>query len=204
MGRRRCPAIAMPLVHPQRFQPLADLCPPSPIHGVKRPHNAPVSSHGGLVRPATLRRQERRGTGAVVRFHRGAGADRSRNRPGVRSRVAGSRGILGRTGDRGSLLRPARRRLMGLGDKTATARRPELAGQPSARSVIPFVETVLKNSHSGRRPGAPPSPPHFAGPTPRRRSRFPSRATPRHLVKPPLAPQLQSLPKSHLRSRQEP
>ena len=78
---------------------------------------------------------------------------------GQGARPRGSRGILGRTGDRGSLLRPARRRLMGLGDKTATARRPELAGQPSARSVIPFVETVLKNSHSGRRPGAPPSPP---------------------------------------------
>ena len=30
---------------------------------------------------------------------------------------------------------PARRRLMGLGDKTATTRRPELADKSSARSV---------------------------------------------------------------------
>ena len=47
---------------------------------------------------------------------------------------------------------------MGLGDKTATAR-PELAGQPPARSVTPFVETVTLQINSGRRPGAPPSPP---------------------------------------------
>ena len=93
----------------------------------------------------------------MVKSHRGAGADRSGNRPGVRSRVAGSRGILGRTGDRGSLLRPARRRLMGLGDKTATARRPELAGQPSARSVTPFVETVISNHTPGEGPALRPA-----------------------------------------------
>ncbi|SPU54737.1 Uncharacterised protein [Brevundimonas vesicularis] len=162
MGRRRCSAIIMPLVHPQRFQPLADLCPPSPIHGVKRPHNTPVSSHRRARLACDLAAARAEGTGAMVKSRRGAGADRPGNRPGVRSRVAGSRGILGRTGDRGSLLRPARRRLMGLGDKTATARRPELAGQPTARSVTPFVETVLTNSHSGRRPGTPPSPPNFA------------------------------------------
>ena len=93
----------------------------------------------------------------MVKSHRGAGADRSGNRPGVRSRVAGSRGILGRTGDRGSLLRPARRRLMGLGDKTATARRPELAGQPPARSVNPSSKRYLQTHTPGEGPALRPA-----------------------------------------------
>ena len=128
----------MPLVHLQRR-----IMPPSPIPTPKRAYSNPVSSHRRARLACDLAAAGADGTGAMVKSHRGAEADRSGNRPGVRSRVAGSRGILGRTGDRGSLLRPARRRLMGLGDKTATARRPELAGQLSARSVIPFVETVL-------------------------------------------------------------
>ena len=52
---------------------------------------------------------------------------------------------------------PTRRRLMGLGDKTATARRPELAGQPSARSVTPFVETVVSNHTPGEGPALRPA-----------------------------------------------
>ena len=149
------PAITMRLVHSPRIQPLGELSPPSSIPPPKRAYSHPVSSHRRARKACDLAAAGADGTGAMVKLHR-ADIDSW-------SGVGGSRGILGRTRDGVSQTPPTRRRLMGLGDKTATARRPELAGQPTARSVIPFVETVLTNSHSGRRPGAPPSPPsHFA------------------------------------------
>ncbi|GAW42031.1 hypothetical protein SH203_02444 [Brevundimonas sp. SH203] len=138
----------MRLVHFQRIQPLGELSPSSPIPSSKRAYFSPVSSHGGLAWPATLRRRERRERERVCN------GPRRRRLMERRRRVEGdTRPHSGRS----SQGPPTRRRLMGLGDKTATARRPELAGQPSARSVNTFVETVLTNSHSGRRPGAPPA-----------------------------------------------
>ena len=52
---------------------------------------------------------------------------------------------------------PTRRRLMGLGDKTATARRPELAGQPSARSVHPSSKRYLNTHTPGEGPALRPA-----------------------------------------------
>ncbi len=52
---------------------------------------------------------------------------------------------------------PTRRRLMGLGDKTATARRPELAGQPPARSVHPSSKRYLQSHTPGEGPALRPA-----------------------------------------------
>ena len=87
----------------------------------------------------------------------GSGSETARADIDSWSGVGGSRGILDRTRDGVSQTLPTRRRLMGLGDKTATARRPELAGQPTARSVIPFVETVISSPTPGEGPALRPA-----------------------------------------------
>ena len=46
---------------------------------------------------------------------------------------------------------------MGLGDKTATARRPELAGQPTARSVNPSSKRYLQTHTPGEGPALRPA-----------------------------------------------
>ena len=94
------------------------------------------------------------GTGAAA-IRRGAGVGSSL-RAGLQ-RIARVEGDTRPHSGRSSQGPPTRRRLMGLGDKTATARRPELAGQPSARSVIPFVETVISNQTPGEGPALRPA-----------------------------------------------
>ncbi len=110
-------AIAMPLVHSQRIQPLAELCPPSKT----RVFYSPFRHTGGLVWPAILRRLER--------------MERERVRNGQRRHrlMERCRRIEGDTrshSGRGSQTPSTRRRLMGLGDKTAIARRPVLGLAP--------------------------------------------------------------------------
>ncbi len=139
----------MRLVVSFRFQPLGEISSPSSIPPPKRAYSYPVSSHRRARKACDLAAAGADGTGAMVKLHR-ADIDSW-------SGVGGSRGILGRTRDGVSQTPPTCRRLMGLGDKTATARRPELAGQPTARSVIPFVETVISNHTPGEGPALRPA-----------------------------------------------
>ena len=139
----------MRLVHHQPIQRPIELSPPSSIPPPKRAYSCPVSSHRRARLACDLAAAGADGTGAMVKRHR-ADIDSW-------SAVGGSRGILGRTRDGVSQTPPTRRRLMGLGDKTATARRPELAGQPTARSVHPSSKRYLQTHTPGEGPALRPA-----------------------------------------------
>ena len=125
------PTLLMTLVPPQRFQRLLRFSPQSTRLSWKQPYalSRPVAPEGSLgLRPCGGGSGWSGGDGETHRAKR-----RTIGIP-IPERLEGRGGYSAAPGMRFAAS-PARRRLMGLGDKTATTRRPELAEQSSARSV---------------------------------------------------------------------
>ncbi|MBB3870706.1 hypothetical protein GGR11_000220 [Brevundimonas mediterranea] len=143
------PTVTMTLVSPQQFQPLVRFSLRLPRQGFPAPYNHSRSRRleGSLgLRPC--------GGGSGWNGSGGATPPRRRRHMVRRWRVEGdTRPDSGQ----GSQTLPTRRRLMGLGDKTATARRPELAGQPTARGVKPSSKRYSKHKPPGEGPAPRPA-----------------------------------------------
>ena len=142
----------MTLVHSQQLQHLTRFSPQSTHLGSGPCHDPPVPSHRRARLACDLAAAGADGAGAVVKLHRAVSVGRA-------SRTAEAEGRGGYSAAPGRLSQepPARRRLMGLGDKTATTRRPELAAQTTRAERQPSSKRYFFHLLPGEGPALRPA-----------------------------------------------